>query len=76
MMSNAFDPLEFGFKRVNMNPPGYTVYEKDLGDLTKENPDFLRLNIFLGPIYLTSRWSLARFNGHVNVAYARMCLNL
>lgn len=47
MMSNAFDPLEFGFKRVDMNPPGYTVYEKDLGDLTKENPDFLRLNIFL-----------------------------
>lgn len=47
MMSNRFDPLKFGFNRVNMNPPGYTVYEKDLGDLTKENPDFLRLNIFL-----------------------------
>ncbi len=47
MNDTTFNPIKFGFKRVDIDPAGYDVYEKDLGKLTDGKPDFLRLNVFL-----------------------------
>jgi len=47
MNNITFNPTKFAFKRVNIDPPGYVVYEKDHGGLTDGNPDFLRLNVYL-----------------------------
>ena len=59
-VTSTFDPLKFGFQRVNLNPSGYSVYEQNLGSLTEKNPDFLRLNLFLSQAdtYVTIWWGL------------------
>mgnify|MGYP006148102065 CR=1 FL=1 len=59
-ITSTFDPLKFGFQRVDIDPPGYSVYEQNLGLLTEKNPDFLRLNLFLSQsdTYVTIWWGL------------------
>jgi len=46
-MYKPFDPLKFGFYRLDIDPPNFSIFERDLGALTETGLDYLRLNVFL-----------------------------